>query len=160
MTARPPLTAELVEQRLAESQELARLGASLSEAVMPPTEPAVLARRSLRLVARAPGRGADPRDVRLHVLACASDRQLGWMADVCVDPVTGLIVGEGVVVLVAALIDEQPLDAMPRGREGIVIVRILTARPTCLDQLPLLDRTDHRARLWLCARRDHGRTRW
>lgn len=160
MTTRAPLTPELVEQRLSELQQLSRLGASLAEAELPPIDRSILERRSLRIVGRAPGQGVDARDVRLHVLPPAIDRQLGWMPDAWLDPTSGAVVGTGLTVLAGALTGEQPVDALPRGREGSIILRFLVARPACVDALPLLERSDQHPRRWLCSSRDRGRTRW
>ncbi len=159
MTARP-LTPELVELRFSELQQLARLGASLLEAEMPPTDRRVLELRSLQVIGRSVARLADPRDIRLHVSPSAIDRHLGWMPDAWVDPTTGLVVGLGLSVLVGALVDDRSLDALPRGREGVVTLRFLAQRPPCVDALPLLEHSDHQSRLWCCTGRDHQRTRW
>lgn len=160
MTARGPLTPELVEQRLSELQELSRLGASLAEAEMPPIDRRVLARRSLCVVGRALGAVLDPRDLRLHVSPVAVDRQLGWMPDAWVDPTTGAILGAGLTLLAGAWVGERSVDALPRGHEGIVVLRFLPARPACVDALPVLERSDRQARLWLCSSRDRAHTRW
>ena len=160
MTTRAALTPELVRDRLAELQQLSRLGASLAEAVLPPIGRDVLARRSLRVVGRSAVSGRDPRDVRLYVSRTAVDRHLGWMPDVWVDPSSGLVVGAGVVVLVAASVGENSVDALPRGHDGVVMLRFLDARPVCVDVLPIVERSDERPRLWLCSRRDHARTCW
>jgi hypothetical protein len=156
----PPLTPELVEQRLSELQQLSRLGASLVEAALPPIDRRILERRSLRIAGRAPGHVSDARDIRLHVLAVAIDRQLGWMPDAWVDPTSGEVVGVGLALLAGALVDERAVDALARGREGTVILRFLVARPACVDALPLLEHADQHARLWLSSRRDRSRTRW
>lgn len=157
---RSPLTPDLVERRFAELQQLVRLGASLAEAVLPPIERRVLARRSVLVVGRLADPGADPRDVRLRVAKNAIDRHLGWMADTWIDPVGGQIVGAGVVALVAAFVDEHPVDALPRGHHGTLTVRFLVGRPACVDALPLVDRSDEHPRLWLCSAYDHARTSW
>ncbi len=161
MTARA-LTPELVERRLAELAQLARLGISLLEAELPPIDRGVLERRSLRIEGRAPGAAAsDPRDVRLLVSPAAIDRQLGWMPDCWIDPADGRIVAGGLAVLVAASVDgTRSLDALPRGHAGIVTLRFLLGRPACIDALPLLDRHDGQPRLWSCMARDRARTRW
>jgi hypothetical protein len=156
----PPLTAELVEDRFSELQQLSRLGASLLDAELPPLDRRALEHRSLRVVARCAGRGADPRDVRLHVLPSPVDRQLGWMPDAWVDPTTGLVVGRGLTVLVGACVNDQPLDALPRNCAATISLRFLAQRPACIDALPLLDHTDQHVRLWSCAERDRQRTRW
>ena len=160
MTDRSPLTPELVDARFSELQQLSRLGASLVEAELPPIERRVLERRSLRVVGRARGPGADARDVRLYVLPTASDRQLGWMPDAWLDVTTGAFVGRGLTVLVAALVDERARDVLPRGHDGTVTLRFVEDRPACIDELPLLERSDQRPRLWLCADRDRVRTSW
>jgi hypothetical protein len=158
-----PLPPELVARRLAELGQLARLGASLLEAEMPPLERGVLERRSLRIEGRA-GRiaHADPRDVQLFVSPAAVDRQLGWMPDCWVDPLDGQIAAGGLAVLVAASASGTgPLDALPRGRPGVVTLRLLQGRPACIDALPVLERHDHRVRLWSCMARDRARvTGW
>jgi hypothetical protein len=160
-----PLTPELVERRLGELAALARLGASLLEAELPPIERDVLERRSLHIEGRAAGAVApsprDPRDVRLLVAPSAVDRPLGWMPDCWVDPGDGQIVEGGLAVLVAASVDGSgPLDALPRGCAGVVTLRFLLGRPACIDALPALDRHDGRVRLWACMGRDRARARW
>jgi hypothetical protein len=157
-----PLTSELVARRFAELAELARLGASLLEAELPPIERGVLERRSLRVEGRVAGATpADPRDVRLFVSPVANDRQLGWMPDCWVDPVDGCVSGSGLAVLVAASVDGvRSLDALPRGHAGIVTLRFLLGRPACIDALPLLPHHEGRPRLWVCMARDRARTRW
>lgn len=160
MRVRAPLTPELVEQRFAELQQLSRLGASLAEAELPPIERRLLERRSIRVVARAPGRGFDARDLRLHVLPTAVDRQLGWMPDAWVDPEDGQIVGEGLTVLVGASVHGQAVDVLPRGHDGTITLRCLSGGPACIDAIPLLERSDQTPRLWLCSRRDRANTRW
>lgn len=160
MTARP-LTPELVEARLTELQQLARLGESLLEAELPLIERGMLERRSLRIEARAGGACADPRDVRLLVSPAAVDRQLGWMPDCWVDPLDGRVLGGGLAVVVAASVDQlQALDALPRGHAGVVTLRLLTGRPACIDALPALERHDGRPRLLACMARDRARVRW
>jgi hypothetical protein len=160
VTARAPLTPELVEQRLAELQQLSRLGASLAEADLPPIDRRLLERRSLRIVGRALGHGSDVRDVPLHVLPTVVDRQLGWMPDAWVDPTSGAIVGVGIGLLAGASVDERSVDALPRGRAGIVVVRFLAERPACVDLLPLFAHPDPQPRLWLCSSRDRAHARW
>ena len=160
MTVRPPLTPEVVERRLSELQQLWCLGASLLEAELPPIDRCVLERRSLLVVGRAPGRGVDVRDVQLHVLPAAVDRQLGWMPDTWVDPTSGAVIHTGLSLLAGARVRDHAVDALPRGQEGVVAVRLLIGRPACLDALPLLERSDRTARLWLCSHRDRVRTRW
>lgn len=157
---RAPLTPELVDQRLSELQQLSRLGASLAEAELPPIDRRLLERRSVRVVGRAPGDGFDARDLRLHVLPVAIDRQLGWMPGAWVDPATGLVVGEGLTMLVGASVREQAVDALPRGHEGTITLRFLSACPACVDAIPLLARSDRGSRLWLCSIRDRANTRW
>jgi hypothetical protein len=157
---RAPLTAALVERRLSELQQLSRLGASLAEAAMPPIGRNMLERRSLRVVGRAPGEGADARDIWLHVSSPAVDRQLGWMPEAWVDPVSGAVVGTALTMLAGALVGKQHVEAIARGSEAIVILRFLTARPPCVDALPLLEEPDRRVRLWLCSGRDRARTQW
>jgi hypothetical protein len=149
-----------VERRLSELQQLSRLGASLLEAELPPIDRRVLERRSLVVVGRASGRSADARDVRLHVLPAAVDRQLGWMPDTWVDPKSGAVVDRGWSLLAGAFVADQAVDALPRGQEGIVTLRLLLRRPACIDALPLLEHSDRRPRLWSCSSRDHARTRW
>lgn len=160
MTTRAPLAPELVDQRLSELAQLSRLGASLVEAELPPIDQRRLGARSLHVVARAPGRGSDPRDLRLHVSPAVVDRQLGWMPDAWVDPTTGSIVGDGLTVLVAACVNDHVVDALPRGHGGIITLRLLSARPACVDALPLLEHPDQRPPLWLCSHRDRARTQW
>lgn len=160
MTARPLLTSELVDRRLSELQQLSRLGASLAEAELPLLDRRRLERRSLGVAGRAACRVRDERDVCVHVMPTAIDRQLGWMPDAWVDPVSGLIVGTGLTMLVAASVSAQTVDALPRGHEGTVVVRFLAARPTCVDALPLLERSDGCPRLWLCLQRDRLHTQW
>lgn len=160
MTARPPLTPELVDQRFSELQQLSRLGASLLEAKLPPLDRRLLGRRSVCVVARALGRGSDARDLQLYVSPTAVDRQLGWMPDAWVDPTTGLVVGAGFTVLAAAFVNDRAVDALPRRTDGVITLRFLSARPGCVDLLPLLDRSDQRPRLWLCSNRDRARTQW
>lgn len=159
MKARP-LTPELVSARFAELQQLSRLGASLLEAELPPSDRGVLEHRSARVVGRSLARGADPRDVRFYVLASAVDRHLGWMPDAWVDPASGAVMGHGLAVLVAAFVRERPVDALPRGCDGTITLRFLSTRPSCVDALPILDHSDHKPRLWLCSDRDRQRTRW
>jgi hypothetical protein len=160
-----PLTPELVERRLGELAAMARLGASLLEAELPPIERGVLERRSLRVEGRAAGAAApsqhDPRDVRLLVASAAVDRPLGWMPDCWIDPGDGRIVEGGLAVLVTASADgSAALDALPRGRAGTVTLRFLLGRPACLDALPALERHDGQVRLWACMARDRARARW
>jgi hypothetical protein len=157
---RSPPSPELVDRRFAELQQLSRLGASLLEAELPPIDRRVLERRSLRVIARTGDGGSDWRDLRLYVSSTAVDRQLGWMPDAWVDPMSGLVVGAGLTVLAAAFVNEQSVDALPRGRDGMITLRFLAARPECVDTLPLLDRSDQRPRLWLCSNRDRARTQW
>jgi len=157
---RAPLTPELVDQRFAELQQLSRLGASLAEAELPPIERRILERRSIRVVGRALGRGFDARDLRLHVMPTAVDRQLGWMPDAWVDPGNGRVVGEGLTVLVAAFVCERAVDMLPRGIIGTITIRFLSDCPACIDAIPLLERSDQTSRLWLCSRRDRANTRW
>ena len=156
------LTPELVDRRLAELAQLARLGASLLEAELPPLDRGVLERRSLRIEGRAVGGAlADPRDVRLLVSPVAIDRQLGWMPDCWLDPLDGRIAAGGLAVLVGASTDGgPPLDALPPGRAGIVTLRCLLGRPACLDALPVLERHDQQPRRWACMARDRARVRW
>jgi hypothetical protein len=160
VTVRAPLTPELVDQRLSELQQLSRLGGSLLEAELPPIDRRLLERRSVRVVARANGHGSDGRDLRLHVSPAAVDRHLGWMPDAWVDPVSGLVVGTGLTMLVGALVNGRDVDALPRGHGGLLTLRFLSSRPECVDALPLLERSDQQARLWLCAGRDRARTQW
>ncbi|HEX3479725.1 MAG TPA: hypothetical protein VHT91_32100 [Kofleriaceae bacterium] len=160
MTARSPLTPELVEQRLSELQALSRLGASLLDAELPPIDRRQLERRSLRVVGRARGAGCDPRDVRLHVAASPIARHLGWMPDAWVEPDSGLLVGTGLAVLVAIWVDDVPCDTLPRGQAGTATLRFLIERPACVAALPLLERSDHGARLWSCLQRDRQITQW
>lgn len=157
---RAPLTPELVDQRFSELQQLSRLGASLAEAELPPIDRRLLERRSVRVVGRALGHGGDARDLRLHVLPVAVDRQLGWMPGAWVDPGNGQVMGEGLTVLVGAFVREQAVDMLPRGHDGTITLRFLSARPACVDALPLLERSDHRSRLWLCLSRDRANTQW
>jgi len=157
---RSPLTPELVGQRFSELQQLSLLGASLAEAELPPIDRRVLERRSIRVVGRALGHGVDVRDVRLHVSPTAVDRQLGWMPDAWIDPTSGLIVGSGWAMLAGAFLSEQAVDVLPRGHDGTITLRFLSARPPCVDALPLLERSDQCPRLWLCSNRDRGRTLW
>lgn len=160
MTARLPLTPALVEQRLGELQQLSRLGASLVAAELPPIDRRRLGHRSLCVVGRAPGQGRDARDARFHVAPAAVDRQLGWMPDAWVDAASGRVVGTGLTLLVGASVNGQPLDALPRGRAGIVSVRFLDERPACVGAVPLLERSDGYVRLWLCLQRDRLHTQW
>lgn len=159
MTIRPPFTSALVEQRLGELQQLVRLGTSLADAETPPIERRVLLRRSVCVVGRAPG-GSDARDVILHVTPVAIDRHLGWMPDAWFDPFGGEITGVALSLLVGATVDGRAVDALPRGRGGTITLRLLAPRPACVDALPLLERSDHRPRLWLALARDRARTRW
>jgi hypothetical protein len=160
VTARPPLTSELVDRRLSELQQLSRLGASLAEAELPLIDRRRLERRSLGIAGRAVCRVRDERDVCVHVMPTAIDRQLGWMPDAWVDPLNGLVVGIGLTMLVGARVSERGCDVLPRGHEGTVIVRFLAARPACVDALPLLERSDGCPRLWLCFERDRQHTQW
>jgi hypothetical protein len=159
MTARP-LTPELIEQRLSELQQLSRLGASLAEAELPPLERRQLERRSLCVVGRRSVHSRDAREVCLHVMPTVVDRQLGWMPDAWVDPANGLVVGAGLTMLVGAQVGERRYDALPRGHEATVTLRLLAARPACVDALPVLERSDGGPRLWLCSQRDRVRTQW
>jgi hypothetical protein len=159
MTARP-LTPELIEQRLSELQQLSRLGASLAEAELPPIERRQLERRSLCVVGREASRSHDTRDVCLHVVPTVVDRQLGWMPDAWVDPANGLVIGAGLTMLVGARARNQRYDVLPRGHEAMVTLRLLSARPACVDALPVLERSDGCPRLWLCLLRDRLHTQW
>jgi hypothetical protein len=132
----------------------------LVEAELPPIERCLLERRSLRVVARAVGRGSDARDVRVHVSPPAVARQLGWMPDAWVDPTSGLVIGNGLMVLVGAIVNDEPLDALPRGHGGVVTLRFLSSCPACVDELPMIVRSDQCPRLWLCSSRDRARTQW
>ena len=161
MTIRP-LTPELVERRLTELAQLARLGASLLEAELPPLDRIVLERRSLRIEGRAARAASfDPRDVRLLISPAAVDRPLGWMPDCWIDPLDGRVAAGALAMLVAASVDGvRSLDAVPRGQAAIITLRFLLGRPACIDALPVLDRHDRQPRLWACMARDRARVRW
>jgi len=99
--------------------------------------------------------------VRLLVSPVMVDRHLGWMPDCWVDPLDGEVVGDGLAVLVAASVEGgRALEALPRGRAGIVTLRFLLGRPACIDALPVLERHDRQPRLWACMARDRARVRW
>lgn len=109
------LTPEIVERRFAELEQLARLGASLLEAELPPLDRGVLERRSLRIEGRlATLADADPRDVRLFVSPAAIYRHLGWMPDCWIDPLDGRVEAETAILTDDERDTEQRSYSIPK----------------------------------------------
>ncbi len=157
-----------IERRLAELGELCRLGSSLLAAEVPPLGRELLCARSLEIqglaspsVQRGLSLPADPRDVVLWAAPARGVHHVGWIASACVDAETGEVLGAVPAVLVAVSnATGARRDVIARGEQAIVTVRFPLARPSCLDELPVLDRSSGSTRLLLCAERDRVRTHW
>lgn len=166
------LPAELVERRLAQLGELGELGEALLTAEMPPISRDVFEARSLGIEGRVServigelarslsGRFSDSRDLVLWASFAGMRRELGWMPDSVIDAGGQRLLDRTSMVLVAITQEfDRPMDAIERGWKTIVSLRVLGPPATSLAALPILDRWDHRTRLWVGSAWDFERAR-